>query len=459
MEQGGEHLKVRRYLIYVTASLGILMYSIDSTVVAVAFPLFMRDLGTDVIWAAWTISIFFIGVTMAMPLSGSLSDSLGRRKLFLFSLILFTVSSLACGLAPNISILIAFRLLQGIGGASLLPTASGIVSDHFPENRERAIGLLSSIWPVGGIIGPNLGGWIVSRYSWRYIFYINLPIGALLIGLTMMLIEPSRAPSRPHLDFGGISSMCGSVLLFMLGLDFLGTRFAAPSLLFLALSLVLAFFFLRHEQHEANPIVDTMMLKSRPFLAANLVNLILGGVGFGLFSFVPLYATSVHRLSPLMSGMILTPRSVGSVVAAAVTSFMLKQWRYRWPMVVGFVILTLGVFLLSEGPWIRAITGLNPGSVETLCLLMLVCGIGAGILFPPTNNACIELLPHKVATIVGLRNMFRTVGGALAVSLITLMLHLSPDPGSGFRRVFIAFGTVLLCTIPLVFLIPDRSQR
>ncbi len=164
---------MRRYLIFVTAGLALLMYAIDSTVVAVAFPVFTKDLHTDVLWSAWTISIFFIAVTMAMPLAGNLSDSFGRKKVFLISLVLFTGSSLACGFAPNIYTLIVFRFFQGIGGASFLPTASGIVSDVFPENRETAIGLFSSIYNVGAVIGPNLGGWIVSRYSWRYVFYIN----------------------------------------------------------------------------------------------------------------------------------------------------------------------------------------------------------------------------------------------------------------------------------------------
>ena len=168
---------MRRYLIFVSAGLSLLMYSIDSTVVAVAFPNFIKDFGTNVLWAAWTISIYLVAVTSVMPLMGNLSDSFGRKKVFLISLILFTASSLACGLAPNIYSLVAFRFLQGIGGASFLPTAAGIVSDQFPEHRERAIGLFTSIFPIGGIVGPNLGGWIVSRYSWRYIFYINLPIG------------------------------------------------------------------------------------------------------------------------------------------------------------------------------------------------------------------------------------------------------------------------------------------
>jgi multidrug resistance protein len=186
---------MRRYLIFVSVALGLLMYTIDSTVVAVAFPNFMKDLRTNIIWAGWTISIYLIAVTSVMPLMGKLSDGFGRKKVFLISIILFTASSLACGLAPNIYSLVAFRFLQGVGGASFLPTAAGIVSDQFPEHRERAIGLFTSIFSIGSIIGPNLGGWIVSRYSWRYIFYINLPIGIVLIALIIILQTGQKAPS------------------------------------------------------------------------------------------------------------------------------------------------------------------------------------------------------------------------------------------------------------------------
>ncbi len=218
---------MRRYLIFVTAALGLLMYSIDSTVVAVAFPNFIKEFGTNVLWAAWTISIYLIAVTTVMPLAGNLSDSFGRKKIFLISLILFTASSLACGLAPNIYTLVGFRFLQGIGGASFLPTAAGIVSDHFPENRERAIGLFTSIFPIGGIIGPNLGGWIVSRYSWRYIFYINLPIGMGLIVLIVILLKDSKVFSRPHIDIVGASFFSGAILFLMLGLNLIGESFSA----------------------------------------------------------------------------------------------------------------------------------------------------------------------------------------------------------------------------------------
>ena len=420
---------MRRYLIFITAGLSLLMYAIDSTVVAVAFPNFTRELHTNFLWSAWTISIFFIAVTMAMPLAGKVGDSFGRKKVFLVSLILFTGSSLACGLAPTIYALIAFRFLQGIGGACFLPTASGIVSDQFPENREAAIGLFSSIYSVGAVIGPNLGGWIVSQYSWRYIFYINVPIGMLLMGSCMLLLEDSRVFSRPHVDLAGVGFMSGSLLFLMFGLNFVGESFSPSSVLlavlFVLASLFLAVLFLRQEKRAAQPILDSALLQSTPFVAANVVNLIVGMTSIGVFSFIPLYATSVHKLSTLMSGVILTPRSVGMAIAAAVTSFFLKTWGYRWPMVFGFGLMSVTTILLAPAlsPW--GITGLRWGTIETLSLLLLLNGVGGGVVFPAANNACIELMPENVGTIVGLRNMFRNVGAALGVSLITFILHAS----------------------------------
>jgi EmrB/QacA subfamily drug resistance transporter len=454
---------MRRYFIFVSAGLGLLMYSIDGTVVAVAFPSFIKELHTNVLWAAWTMSIFFIAVTMALPLAGKLSDGFGRKKVFLSSLILFTVSSLACGLAPNIYVLIAFRFLQGIGGASFLPTASGIVSDYFPENRERAIGLFTSIFPIGGIIGPNLGGWIVSRYSWRYVFYINLPVGLALMALIMVLLKDSRVYSRPRIDAGGALLFSGSVFFLMFGLNLAGESLSAASLLVAAilmlLSLSLLLLFYRREKKETSPILDIALLQSRPFLAANLLNLIIGATVFGVFSFIPLYATSVHKLSTLLSGMILTPRSFGTIIASAVVSFLLRRWGYRWPMVVGFAVTSLSTLLLGEGIPLWRITGMHGSVVELLSFFLFLSGIGAGTAFPAANNACIELMPDKVATIVGLRNTFRMVGGALGVSLITFILHLSGNSATGFRITFISCGLVLFCSIPLAFFMPSGKKE
>lgn len=454
---------VRRYLVFVTASLSLLMYTLDSTAVAVAFPNFIRDLHTDVLWAGWTMSMFSIGVCMAMPLAGNLSDSFGRKRVFLISLILFTGSSLACGFAPNIYVLIACRLLQGIGGASFLPTASGIVSDEFPESRQTVIGLFSSIFNVGSIIGPNLGGWIVSQYSWRYIFYINVPIGLGLMVLALMLLKDSKVFYQRHVDFVGASLMSGAILFVMFGLSLIGESFSVPSLLFAAffilLSLSLARSFLRQERKATNPVLDIALLQSKPFVAANLLNLIIGAGVLGLFAFIPLYATSVHKFSTLMSGMILTPRSLGTIAASAITSFLLKRWGYRWPMVWGLSIASCATILLAPGEQLFGMIHMRLGSAEVLSFLLLVSGIGSGILTPAVNNACIELMPEKVATIVGLRGTFRIVGLALGISLITFILHVSAQPVIGFRIIFIFFGLVLFSSIPLVFLMPTGKKE
>jgi EmrB/QacA subfamily drug resistance transporter len=455
--------KMRRYFLFFSASLSLLMYSIDGTAVAVAFPQFIKELDTNVLWAAWTMSIFYIGVVTAMPLAGKISDSFGRKKIFLISLVLFTSGSLACGRAPNIYTLIGFRFIQGVGGACFLPTASGIVSDHFPDNRETVIGLFTSIFVIGSIIGPNLGGWIVSRYSWRYVFYINLPIGICLLFLIMILLKEKVIVSQTHIDFVGASFFSGAVLFVMFGLNLIGENFSGLALLscgvFLVISLSFGLLFLRQEKKETNPMLDIALLRSKPFLAANLLNMIIGAGVMGLFAFIPLYATSVHKLSTLMSGMILTPRSLGTITASTVTSFLLRRWGYRWPMVMGLAIISTATILLAPGlqPW-RMIEN-RLGIVGTISLLVLVSGIGAGIALPASNNACIELMPERVATIVGLRGMFRTVGGALGVSLITLILHASPNRASGFNIAFISFGLGLMCGIPLVFLMPAGKQK
>jgi MFS family permease len=180
---------------------------------------------------------------------------------------------------------------------------------------------------------------------------------------------------------------------------------------------------------------------------------------FGIFVFIPLYATSVHKLSTLVSGMILTPRSLAVIPASAVTSFLLKRWGYRWPMVVGMSIVSLSTILLGgQGLQLLRMIGIHLGVAEILAILMMVTGIGLGMNLPASNNACIELMPEKVATITGLRGMFRSVGGAFGISVITVILHLSSTPANGFRTVFISFGLALLLTIPLVFLMPSGKK-
>jgi MFS family permease len=159
-----------------------------------------------------------------------------------------------------------------------------------------------------------------------------------------------------------------------------------------------------------------------------------------------------------VSGMILTPRSLGAIPASAATSFLLSRWGYRRPIVLGLVLVGISTILLGEGVHLPGLVSSRFGVAETLSFLILLTGVGMGVLFPATNNACIELMPEKVATIVGLRGMFRTSGGALGISLITLVLHLSTNVVTGFRITFIFFGCALLVSIPLAFLLPPGRR-
>ena len=459
-----EGFLVRPYLIFTAAGLSLFMASIDGTAVAVALPNVIRDFDTTVVWAGCTLSIYMIAVTSVMPLMGRLSDTFGRKPLYLASLLLFTLSSLACGLAPNIATLVGCRFLQGLGAASFLPTASGIVSDQFPKSRERAIGLFSSIFSIGGIVGPNLGGWIVSHYSWRYIFYINLPIGLGLLLLILLLLEtPSPTATPARVDVAGAALFCGATLFLLVSLNRLAESRAPATWpltgLSFALSLGCLTLFLRHERAVPNPLLDLTLLQSRPFLAANLYNLLLGAGIFGIVSFIPLYATAVHHLSTLLSGMILTPRSVGVICTSTVTSFCLARWGYRAPMLWGIGTVAAGTLLLGDTQFLVArALGIQAGATALLAAEVLLLGLGMGIASPASNNACIDLMPSHVATITGLRGMFRFVGGALGISLATIILRVSATPATGFRNAFVTAGLLLLLAVPLVFLLP-RGKR
>jgi len=452
-----------RSLAFVNISLGILMAALDVTMVAVAFPHLTRDMDTNILWSGWTLSIYSLAMTMVMPLAGKLSDSLGHKRIFLFSMVLFTGSSALCGLAPNIYVLIFLRFFQGIGGGSFLPSATGIVSELFPENRQRYIGLLSSVFPIGGVIGPNLGGWIVERYSWRYIFYVNVPIGVILLVVGWLFFTGTRRTDRLRIDYRGAAIFMGGIFSLMLGLNGIAeytgvlARFLAAACIFGGIGLLAGF--LRQQKKSSNPILDTTLLQSKPFLAANLFNMLLGITSFGVFSFTPLYAVSVYGLSPLGSGMILTPRSAGGIAAAALTSFALARWGYRRPMIWGICVGSITTIALGQGLLISGWVDGIIGKVAFLALLMLVSGIGMGIMMPPSNNACIELMPDKVATITGLRGMFRTVGGILGISSITMILHLSSDPVTGFWIAFTSFGIGMLLGLPLIYMMPEGRER
>ena len=182
-------------------ALTVLMVAIDSTIVAVALPTLVRDLDTTLVLAAWTITAYALAQTVMLPMAGKLAEQFGQMRVFVACVALFTIGSLLCALAPNIYALIACRLVQAIGGGGLFPAATGLVAQKFPQTRSRMIGLFASIFPIGGILGPNLGGFVIEQFGWRQMFIINVPLGLLVVGLLVrqaLAQAPARQTTEAH---------------------------------------------------------------------------------------------------------------------------------------------------------------------------------------------------------------------------------------------------------------------
>ena len=177
---------------FAMAAFTVLMAAIDSTIVAVALPTLVRELDTTLVWAAWTMTAYALAQTVMLPLAGKLAEQFGQMRVFVSSVLLFTVGSALCAAAPNIYALIACRILQAIGGGGFFPSATGIVAHLFPRTRSRMIGLFASIFPIGGILGPNLGGFVIEHFGWRLTFLISVPIGIVVVGLLARQLAARR---------------------------------------------------------------------------------------------------------------------------------------------------------------------------------------------------------------------------------------------------------------------------
>jgi EmrB/QacA subfamily drug resistance transporter len=425
------------------------MVSIDVTIVATALPTLRRDLHTTLAWSSWTITAYQLGQILSLPIAGRLSDSLGRRRMFLVYLSVFTVSSLLAGLATSIYVLIALRFTQALGGGGLMPSTMGVVSDLFPRDRDRALGLVSSFFPTGALLGPTLGGLIVTYASWRAIFLVNVPVGATVLVLLWALLPSTRAkPVR--IDVGGAALLGGALLSVMFGMNRfgeVGIRSPLPWTL-VAVGLLFVAAFLLHERRAAQAILPPTLLRRPEFAVVNGINVVYGAAAFGIFSLVPLYAQLRYGLSPLAAGSLLSVRAVGMASLSVASAMLLRRIGYRVPMVIGFLVLAAGLALMS----VPALT--NP--LLWLAISALVCGVGVGISGPPSNNAAVQLLPDQVAAISGLRAMFRQTGGIMAITMTAMAAGSGAGEGSMLGRAFLIFSALPVLIVPLVFRVPDR---
>jgi EmrB/QacA subfamily drug resistance transporter len=443
-----------RGLIFSICGVALFMSAMDATIVATALHTIDHDLHATINWAGWAITIYQLGSILAMPLAGKISDQFGRRKVFLYAIVLFTGSSLLCGFSTNIYMLVALRAVQAVGGGAFMPSATGIVADRFGKDRDRALGMFTSIFPLGGIVGPIFGGLFVTFWTWRGIFFINVPIGIALIFLALKYIPDSPPVAKRKADLPGVMLLGLVILSAMFGVTRLGSagaRWTDPMVIVPELAAVVFLgLFLRHTERAEQPFIPMRLLRGEGFAVMNFLNFVYGTSALGFGALVPLYAIDRFHLSRLDSGTLLTARAVGMVLVAAMAAMMLRRTGYRLPMVTGFSLIAFGLLMMSFSP--------HGGFTPYLWLSVgaAITGLGNGVAGPAANNATMQLAPDQAASIAGLRGMFRQSGGIFAVSISTAVLNRSTDPGIMLAHIFWVFaGILLIIAIPLVYVIAD----
>jgi EmrB/QacA subfamily drug resistance transporter len=446
-----------RWVIFAIVSIALFMSSVDATIVATGLPTLSRDLHAHLNWASWTMIGYQLGLVVAMPVAGRVADQLGRKRVFIAAATLFTTASLLCGLTNSVNVLIGLRVLQAVGGAAFMPSASGIVVEAFGRNRNRALGMFSSVFPLGALVGPIIGGIIITDWSWRGIFLVNVPIGVIFTLLAIRYLPSAKAPGgRPDLIGAGL--LGGAILGCMLAITHLGDTgsqvlsigFVGP----LAVSVVAGWGFMHRSSRTDEPLIALHLLRGRVFGAMNAVNFVWGACAIGFGSLVPLFAEERYGLTPLAAGTLLTARALGEIGLAVCASMLLNRTGYRMPMIGGFSCIAAGLVLIAVHPAVLSPYGWLAASAA-------LTGIGIGLSAPASNNASLDMAPDDVGSITGLRGASRQAGAIIGVALTTSVVARSSDQAATLGHSFFVLGGLLLLITPLVFLVPSgrRTRR
>jgi EmrB/QacA subfamily drug resistance transporter len=401
-------------LIFGALMLVMLLASLDQTIVSTALPTIVGEFG-GLAHLSWIVTAYLLATTIVTPLYGKLGDLFGRKVVLQTAILLFLVGSALCGLSQSMTELIGFRALQGLGGGGLMVTTMAVVGDLFtPQERGRYQGIFGGVFGLATVLGPLIGGFMVEQLSWRWIFYVNLPLGLFALAIIGFAFSAPGARQRPVIDFAGAALLALGLTGLVLLTSFGGRAFAWSSpralgliaLVFLALAAFVAV-----ERRAAEPILPLSLFQNRTFLIACAVGLIVGLAMFGSITYMPLYLQVVKGVSPTMAGLALTPMMGGVLVTSIASGQIISRiGRYRLFPIVGTAIITLGLAFLAT-------LGINTG-VWTACVYMLVLGLGLGmvmqVLVLATQNA-VHYRDLGVAT--SGTTLFRSIGGSVGVSL------------------------------------------
>lgn len=453
-----EYQSVNRIVVFIIVAFSLLMTTIDTTIVATALETLGRELDAPINWLGWTITAYSFGFVLMLPLSAKLSKRWGPRRLFLLSIGAFTMASLFCGLVNTITWLIPLRILQAVAAAGITPSVTALIVDHFGSARDRAVSLFGSIFPIGVMLGPIFGGLIVTYWSWRWIFFVNVPIGIVVIFAALHFIpkDKMRKSHENHkMDLPGMLWLAVGLIAGMLAATFLGQKEAGISpyaivLLFaVGIGGILQFF--RHINRVQHPFLAPLYISGKGFGAVNLINVIFSGNIIGVLSLVPLFAAHNYGISALDAGILLIAQGAASVISSTVMSILLRKTGYRLPLYVGCSIILMGTAVLALNP----IYSIPP--YYWLMGATAVIGTGMGIISPPARNAGLQLAPQESATIAALRSLCLQLGAIVNVAVATAIIASSSDPQGTYVWVYLAVALLFLVSLPLISRIPEHK--
>ena len=394
--------------------LGMFLAALDQTIVSTALPTIVGDLG-GLSHLTWVVTAYLLAATISTPLYGKLGDTHGRKPVFLAAILIFLGGSILAGLSQSMDQLIGFRALQGIGAGGLMVGAQAIIGDIVPpRERGRYMGLIGSVFAVASVAGPLLGGFLVENLSWRWVFYVNVPIGVVAIAIVITRLH-LHTPHRSHqIDYVGAGLLSGCVGALILLATWGGSQYAwgSPTIIGLGVAgVALLIAFIWWEGRAPEPILPLKLFRSSVFSIANAMGFAIGMAMFGVIIFIPLFLQIVYGASPTSSGLRLLPLIFGLLVATIASGRVISAvGRYKVFPIAGTAILIAGMYLLSllgvgTAPWLAS-------------AYMLVVGVGIGlvmqVLVLVVQN---DVAPQDIGVATSTATFSRSVGGAFGVAI------------------------------------------
>jgi EmrB/QacA subfamily drug resistance transporter len=453
-----EEGRKRRALLGVVLS--IFLGAVESTVVATAMPTIVASLGGIQVYS-WVFSGFLLTSTVTMPVWGRLSDLFGRRRMFLTGLTVFLAGSALSGLAQDMVQLVAFRMLQGLGAGSIMTIGMTIVGELFGlERRAKMQGYISGVWGLSSLLGPLLGGFLADHVSWRWVFYLNLPIG----GVAMALIAGALRDETPHrrravMDYAGLGLFTVGVTALLVSVMEAGrsVAWARPEIVApLVVAAVALGLFVPVERRAAEPIVPLQLFRNRVVMAAAVTGFLTGTAMFGAISFVPLFMQAVVGTTATGAGFVLTPFVLGWIALSVVSARAVLKLGYRRVVIAGMTCLLGAFFLMSR--WDPTLT---QGAAMAHVLL---AGIGMGMNMVPMLIAVQSAVPRAdLGAATSMTQFFRTIGGAIGLSLMGAVMTQGLGAGQpmavALHGVFVVGLVVSAAAFASGFLVPGgRAQ-